>query len=74
MDKDRKIKQLQAVIDRYESGSMKSLCNVTGKNKKRFKIAMRRKFSKFSSTTQLVKYALKQYTGLSFEEFCKLGD
>lgn len=73
MTPERKIIQLQNKIDRYESGSMKSLCNVTSENKKLFKIALRRKYPKFSSTSQFVKYCVKQVTGMDFKSFCEMG-
>lgn len=73
MDKDRKIRQLQSKIDNYESGSMKSLCNVTAENKKLFKIALRRFDNRFESTSQFVKYCIKQQTGMDFKSFCDMG-
>ena len=73
MTTERKIKQLQNKIDRLESGSMKSLCNVTAVNKKLFRIALRRYDNRFSSTSQFVKYCIKKTTGMDFKSFCDLG-
>lgn len=67
-------KKLVKRINHLESDSLKSLCNVTSTNKRLFKIALRRKYSKFSSTTEFVKFCIKQYTGISFKEFCEMGE
>lgn len=70
---NRKNKKLQKRITHLESGSLKSLCNVTKENKRAFKIALRREYSNFESTSQFVKYCIKQYTGISFKDFCDKG-
>jgi hypothetical protein len=74
MNPDRKIKELQKKVDSYESGSMKSLFNVTSENKKKFKIALRRYDGRFSSTSEFVKFCIKQQTKMSFKEFCEMGE
>lgn len=73
MTPDRKIKELQKKIDRYESGSMKSLCNVTAENKRLFRVALRRYDSRFESTSQFVKWCIKMQTGMDFKSFCDMG-
>jgi hypothetical protein len=73
MTPEIKIKELQNKINRLESGSMKSLCNVTTENKKLFKIALRRYDNRFESTSQFVKWCIKQQTGMDFKEFCEIG-
>lgn len=78
---ERKNEQLKKRINQLGSGSRKSLCNVTAENKKLFSVALRRYTPKsehgsalhFNTTSQFVKWCIKQVTGKSFKEFCEMG-
>lgn len=73
-EKDNRIERLERVINNYREGGSSSICSVSKKNKKRLRIALRRKYSGFDSLSDFCRTAIEKYTGLNMGELYALGD